>query len=119
MTNVVFTSLPMFYLCTFLIPKAVVKQIVKYKSTAFGAEVMSKPKTHLRQLGKWSVYQKEKGGLGVLNFRTQNKALFLKYLDKLFNRADVPWVPLVWENTIVMVSYLITLREVNFGGEIF
>lgn len=31
MTNVVFTSLPMFYLCTFLVPKTAIKQVDKYR----------------------------------------------------------------------------------------
>lgn len=39
-------------------------------------------------------------GLGfrvVLNLRTQNEALLLKYLHKFLNREDLPWVNLVWE----------------------
>lgn len=40
---------------------------------------------------------KSEGGLGVLNLKTQNEALILKYLDKFFNREDIPWVHLVWE----------------------
>jgi hypothetical protein len=39
---------------------------------------------------------KEKGGLGVLNLRLQNDALLMKHLSKFYNRADVPWVQLVW-----------------------
>ena len=41
--------------------------------------------------------QKAEGGLGVLNLRTQNEALFLKNLHKFFNRMDIPWVHLVRE----------------------
>lgn len=40
---------------------------------------------------------KKDGGLGVPNLNTQNEALILKYLDKFFNKADIPWVHLVWE----------------------
>ena len=40
---------------------------------------------------------KKQGGLGVLNLRTQNKALLLKHLHKFFNRLDIPWAKLVWE----------------------
>lgn len=40
---------------------------------------------------------KEDGGLGVLDIKTQNEALLLKHLHKFFNRANVPWVHLVWE----------------------
>lgn len=40
---------------------------------------------------------KEEGGLGVLRLDTQNKALLLKFLHKFFNKADIPWVHLIWE----------------------
>jgi hypothetical protein len=39
---------------------------------------------------------KEKGGLGVLNLKIQNEGLLLKFLDKFFNRKDIPWVHLLW-----------------------
>lgn len=38
---------------------------------------------------------KKKGGLGIINLRTQNMALQLKYLDKFFNKKDIPWVHLI------------------------
>ena len=40
---------------------------------------------------------KEDGGLGVLDLKTQNEALLLKNLHKIFNKADIPWVHLIWE----------------------
>lgn len=43
-----------------------------------------------------SVCQKKAGGLGVLDLRVQNKALLTKILFKFFNRADTPWVNLIW-----------------------
>jgi hypothetical protein len=39
---------------------------------------------------------KRKGGLGIINLRSQNKALLLKHLDKFYNKADIPWVNLIW-----------------------
>jgi hypothetical protein len=38
-----------------------------------------------------------KGGLGILDLKLQNRALLLKYLDKLYNNRDLPWVKLFWE----------------------
>ena len=38
------------------------------------------------------------GGLGILNPGLQNDALLLKYLNKFYNKADVPWVRLVWDS---------------------
>jgi len=47
----------------------------------------------------WPMYcrAKEEGGLGVLNIKTQNVALLIKHLHKFFNRDDLPWVSLIWE----------------------
>jgi len=39
---------------------------------------------------------KRKGGLGIINLRSQNKALLLKHLDKFYNKKEVPWVKLIW-----------------------
>jgi hypothetical protein len=39
---------------------------------------------------------KDKGGLGVVNLKVQNQALLLKFLDKFYNKRDLPWVQLVW-----------------------
>jgi hypothetical protein len=37
------------------------------------------------------------GGLGVLNLRTQNEALLMKSLHKVFNKHNLPWIKLIWE----------------------
>ena len=39
---------------------------------------------------------KDKGGLGIINLRLQNDAMLMKHLSKFYNRADVPWVRLIW-----------------------
>jgi hypothetical protein len=38
---------------------------------------------------------KRKGGLGVINLRSQNIAILLKHLDKFYNRRNIPWVNLI------------------------
>jgi hypothetical protein len=47
--------------------------------------------------GLWYAYQKNEGGLNVLNIQTQNEALLLKHLDKFFNKRDLLWVKLIWD----------------------
>lgn len=51
-----------------------------------------------------------KGGLGVLNLSIQNQALLIKFLDKFYNKKNLPWVNLVWTsyygNTIPHLSNL-------------
>jgi hypothetical protein len=39
---------------------------------------------------------KKKGGLGIINLRSQNTTLLLKHLDKFFHRRNIPWVNLIW-----------------------
>jgi hypothetical protein len=39
---------------------------------------------------------KKKGGLGIINLRSQNIVLLLKFLDKFFNRHNITWVTLIW-----------------------
>lgn len=39
---------------------------------------------------------KLKGGLGIINLKVQNQGLLLKQLHKFYNKAQVPWVQLIW-----------------------
>lgn len=41
---------------------------------------------------------KDEGGLGVLQLSTQNDAMLMKYLHKFYNKADLLWVHLIWDN---------------------
>ena len=96
-TNSIFTALPTYFMCTFKLHKTVIKQIDKYRKHCLwrGADINAKtpPKA------AWELVSlpKSEGGLGVLNLRTQNEALLLKYLHKFFNKVETPWVHLVWE----------------------
>jgi hypothetical protein len=35
---------------------------------------------------------KNQGGLGIIDISNQNNALLMKYLEKFYNKADIPWV---------------------------
>jgi hypothetical protein len=39
---------------------------------------------------------KKEGGLGIIDLEKQNDALLMKYLDKFYNHANIPWVSLTW-----------------------
>ena len=39
---------------------------------------------------------KDQGGLGIIDIKSQNNALLLKFLDKFYNKSEVPWVQLTW-----------------------
>lgn len=70
---------------------------------------------------KWEIVclPKSEGGLGVLRLSTQNEALLLKYLDKFFNRTDIPWVQLVWEKYYSNGKLPVILGKVHSGGVTF
>jgi hypothetical protein len=97
MTNVVFSALPTFHLCTFKMHKIVIHQIDKYCKHCLwrGADFNDKrpPKA------AWTMVclPKKEGGLGVLHLETHNEALLLKNLHKFYNKANIPWVQLIWE----------------------
>jgi hypothetical protein len=107
MTNAVLSSLPTFYMCTLELPKAVIKQIDKFRKSYLwtGSNVNGRkvPKA------AWEMVYKSKGegGLGVINLELQNQALLMKNLDKFFNMRDIPWVHLVWEKHYKMVGFLV------------
>lgn len=98
MTNVVLAALPTFPMCTYMLPKTVIKQIDKFHKHCLwrGSDVNNKkpPKA------LWTLVcdSKENGGLGVINLRVQNESLLLKHLHKIYNHVDTPWVELLWTN---------------------
>jgi len=57
LTNAVLTALPTFAMCTFLLPKTVIKQIDKYRKHCLwrGSDMSSK--NPLKLLGLWSASQ--------------------------------------------------------------
>jgi hypothetical protein len=61
--------------------------------TVCGETHRAMERTNLWLLGKMHK-AKKKGKLGVINLRSQNRAL-LKYLDKFYNKIDIPWVNLI------------------------
>jgi hypothetical protein len=56
-----------------------------------------KDKEKINSLAAWDMVcrPKDKGGLGIINLKIQNKALLLKHLDNFFNNEDIPWIHLV------------------------
>jgi hypothetical protein len=75
----------------------VLKQIDKYRKHCLlrGSDINAKTP----QKVAWNLVclPKSEGGLGVINVEVHNDALLLKIFHKFFDRADIPWVHLVWE----------------------
>jgi hypothetical protein len=53
------------------------------------------PESFVKIAGLHSAYW-GRANIGVLNLRTQNIALLMKYLFKFMNKQDIPWVNLIW-----------------------
>jgi hypothetical protein len=98
MVNSVFSALPTFYIGKVKLPPTVLKQVDKYRKYCMwrGSDINAKKPP----LAAWSLATRPKseGGLGILNIATHNDALLLKNLHNFFNRADCPWVQLIWDN---------------------
>lgn len=95
LVNSVFSSLPTYYMCTLQLPKSVIENIDRARRHCLwrGGDINSNKKS----LVAWDKVckPKVKWGLGVINLSIQNQALLLKFLDKFYNRRQVPWVSLI------------------------
>jgi hypothetical protein len=82
--NSVLSSLPMFMMSFFKIPKGVLEKLDCYRSRFFW-QCDEHKKTC--RLARWSILCKPKsvGGLGIIDLEVQNKCLFSKWLFKLLN----------------------------------
>jgi hypothetical protein len=82
-------------MCSLTLPPQVVKQIDRYRKHCLWSDGDIHRKGSC--LAAWEPACKSKeGGLGIINIQNQNKALLLKFLDKFYNNADIPWVKLTW-----------------------
>jgi hypothetical protein len=86
----------MFFLCSLELPPGIIKQLDIILRQCLWRDNVDTPK---QPLAAWEMLckPKEKGGVGLVNFTKQNGALLLKHLDNFFNKADLPWVHLIWE----------------------
>jgi hypothetical protein len=91
--NSVLSSLPMFMMSFFEIPKGVIKNLDHYRSRFFWQGSSQK---HRYRLAKWDILcrPKDQGGLGILDLQLQNKCLLAKWLVNLLN-TDGIWQTLL------------------------
>jgi hypothetical protein len=98
MVDVGFSSLPTYYMCILKLLKSVIKHIDKIRRHCLwrGADINAKkpPQDAWKSVCK----PKTQGGLGVINIEMQNKALLMKNLHKIYNRAGTPWINIIWAN---------------------
>ena len=86
--NSVLSSLSMFMMSFFEVPREVLKKLDYYRSRFFWQNDQHKKKY---RLARWEIVcmPKDQGGLGILDRDTQNKCLLAKWLFKLANEDGV------------------------------
>jgi hypothetical protein len=91
--NSLLSSLAMFMLFFFQVPKGILKKLDYYRSRFFWQCDGHKKKY---RLARWSILcaPKDQGGMGILNIELQNKCLLSKWLFKLINEDGV------WQNLL-------------------
>lgn len=95
LVNSVFSALPTFYMCSLQIPPLVIKQVDRYRKHCLWSGVDINRKGSF--LAAWDIDCKsKKGGLGIIDMKNQNYTLLIKFLDKFYNHAEIPWVELTW-----------------------
>jgi hypothetical protein len=89
------SSMSTFFLCSLDIPPGILKQLDRILRQCLWRDNIDTPK---QSLAAWEMLckPKDKGGVGIVNFSKHNEALLLKHLDKFYNKADIPWVKLIW-----------------------
>jgi hypothetical protein len=96
MINSAITPITTYAMCTIKLPKGVIENIDRARKQClwWGNSAQKKG----GNLVSWPnvMMPKEKGGLGIINLRLQNDALLMKHPSKFYNKADIPWVCLVW-----------------------
>jgi hypothetical protein len=112
----VLSSLPMFYLCSLKGQKTVLNTCDIASRHYLRAKEDDSVSSH--SLATWSLVCRPKkfGGLEDLNLELQNKALLLKKLHKLYTKADIPLVKLVWDLYGDNVLFRLQLLTSNLVG---
>jgi hypothetical protein len=114
LVNSVLSSLPTFYMSTLRLYQWVLKEFDKYRRHCLWRR--KDLEGHGHPLAAWEMVckPKDQGGLGVVNLSTQNKCLLMKHLHKLYNKANLPWVKLLWEDYYANALPPSKSRDVSF-----
>jgi hypothetical protein len=96
LVNSALSSLPTYFMCSVAIPVEVQEYIDRARRHCLWRKSDSNAKSKPLVAWRKCTRPKKKGGLGIINLRSQNTALLLKHLDKFFNKRNIPWVNLIW-----------------------
>jgi hypothetical protein len=96
LVNSILSALPTFYMCNLKTPPQIITQTDVYRKHCLWSKGdITRRGTYL-VAWETACKPKDQGGLGIIDIQSQNNALLLKFLDKFYNKAKVPWVQLTW-----------------------
>jgi hypothetical protein len=95
LVNSVLSSLPTYAMCTLQVPVTVLEYIDRARRHHLWRGSDSNAKMKPLVVWKKNCRLKRKGGIGLINLRSQNRAFLLKHLDKFYSKKKIPWVKLV------------------------
>jgi hypothetical protein len=98
LVNSVISSLPTFFMCSVQVPVAVHEYVDRARRHCMWRNSETNAKSKPMVAWNKCTRPKMKGGLGIVNLRNQNMVLLLKFLDKFYNKRDIPWVNLIWNS---------------------
>ena len=100
--NSVVTSLAIYAMCSIKLNPKIIKHLDKLCRSCLWVR-KSDDGYKGSSLAAWGMVckPKSKGGLGIIDLKTQNQGLLLKQLHKFYKKCDVPWVSLIWDTYYV------------------
>lgn len=95
--NSLITSMLIYPMCTLKFPPKLIEHLDKIRRRCLWRKQSDQGEI-VNSLAAWDLVCRPKthGGLGIINIKTQNIALLLKFLHNFYNRKDLPWVNLIW-----------------------
>jgi hypothetical protein len=101
MLNSAITPITTYAMCTIKLPKGVIENIDRARKQCLWRGNSEKKKGGNLVAWPTVMLPKDKGGLGVINLSLHNDALLMKQLSKFYDKADIPWVRLIWNKYYV------------------
>jgi hypothetical protein len=96
LVNSILSSLPTYTMCSISVPVEVHEYVDRARRHYMWRNSEANAKDKPIVAWKKCTRPKRKGGLGIVNLRSQNAALLMKHLDNFYNYKDIPWVKLIW-----------------------
>lgn len=95
LVNAVLTSIPLYYMSFFILPKWVIQRIEKIRRSFLWKG--TKPGQGGIPLARWELVcqPKRQGGLGIINLHSFNRSLITKWWWRVLHETHLPWTRII------------------------